>query len=585
MGVGLLKKGAAYVLSVSLVLGLVPMSAYAESIDADGEAEAIVQEEPQSELPPTEEESVPEEGAQDEVAPETVEQEAIAPEEAATDAVAPEATAIEDDLATNEGTDAADASDASATEQTAVDAEAVDATMAEQEPQESPDDQAEEAVLGPQATTIALGKHVDLQPNVTYTIQVPADGYLTLESISPAEEMVYVSSSPLGKYPSGSRLITSDVLAPEERMRGQNTWVGVKKGTVYIRSINACKGVTFAFHADAWRDYDEETRPIQLVPKGSPNRYKATAFMIAKDGSRPFDYYSFTLTKQTHVQLVASVTYMLQTNIEMYPHLYVRLYKGSVSSASSSASELDMLTLEADKSAFTREGYSLKGAGTVGDTYGKELTLEAGTYTVMVSAASVNAEYTLAVQDLSKRAFPDVKAGDWYEKVVYRAADLGLIAGYDDGRFGPNDPITRGQVAVVLWRMAGAPKGGSKVFPDNKNAKAYYYQAVRWAGSTGVVSGYADGRFGPNDKVTREQLAAMLANYARRIGGLKVTGSLSDFSRMKDATRVSSWARTSVGWCFRNKILSGSNGSVNPKGNATRAEAAKMLVGLYDLVK
>ena len=561
MGMGLLKKGTAYVLSVSLVLGLVPMSAYAESIDAEGEPAAIVQEEPQSELPPAEEESVPEEGA-------------------------PEATAIEDDLATNEGTDAADASDASAAEQPAVDAEAVDATMAEQEPQESPDDQAEEAVLEPQATTITLGKRVDLQPNVTYTIQVPADGYLTLESISPAEEMVYVSSSPLGKYLSGSRLITSDVLAPEERMRGQNTWVGVKKGTVYIGSINACKGVSFAFHADAWRDYDEETRPIQLLPKGSSNRYKATAFMIAKDGLRPFDYYSFTLTKQTHVQLVASVTYMLQTNIEMYPHLYVRLYKGSVSSGSSySAPVLDELALEADKSAFTREGYSLKGAGTVGDTYGKELTLEAGTYTVMVSAASVNAEYTLAVQDLSKRAFPDVKAGDWYEKVVYRAADLGLITGYADGRFGPKDPITRGQVAVVLWRMAGSPKGGSKVFPDNKNAKAYYYQAVRWAGSLSIVNGYADGRFGPNDKVTREQLATMLANYAQRVGGLKVTGSQLDFSGMKDAASVSSWARSAVGWCFRSKILSGSNGRVNPKGNATRAEAAKMLVGLYDLVK
>ena len=186
---------------------------------------------------------------------------------------------------------------------------------------------------------------------------------------------------------------------------------------------------------------------------------------------------------------------------------------------------------------------------------------------------------------IAARTFPDVPADAWFANVVSRAAGLGLISGYADGRFGPNDRITRGQVAVVLWNMAGrrAAGSGARDFPDVK-ATDYFYGAVRWASSTGVVSGYADGRFGPNDNVTREQLAAMLANYAKRVSGREVSGSASDFASMADGQSVSSWAVPAVGWCFRNRILSGSNGKVNPQGNATRAEASKMVVGLYDLL-
>lgn len=187
--------------------------------------------------------------------------------------------------------------------------------------------------------------------------------------------------------------------------------------------------------------------------------------------------------------------------------------------------------------------------------------------------------------------FKDVAADSWAFSTIHRAADAGIVSGYTDdktGSFGPGNSITRGQVAVTLWRMAGKPAAGAgaKSFPDNTDTQAYYYEAVRWASSVGVVSGYATGTFGPKDKVTREQLAVMLANYAKRVGGIKVSGSATDYVAMKDADTVASWAQRAVGWCFQNKIISGTKaGTVNPKGNATRAEAAKMLVGLYDLVK
>lgn len=140
-------------------------------------------------------------------------------------------------------------------------------------------------------------------------------------------------------------------------------------------------------------------------------------------------------------------------------------------------------------------------------------------------------------------------------------------------------------MAVILWNMMGKPTPGSSAgsFPD-VTADKYYYDAVRWAFSNGVVSGYANGWFGPDDSVTREQLAVMLANYARNVVHRQVSGSVADYSIMRDAGNVSPWARASVGWCFRNAILSGSNGNIMPQGNATRAQAAKMVVGLHDLL-
>ncbi len=186
----------------------------------------------------------------------------------------------------------------------------------------------------------------------------------------------------------------------------------------------------------------------------------------------------------------------------------------------------------------------------------------------------------------SFRVFPDVAAGTWYVNVVSRAADLNLISGYNDGRFGPNDKITRGQVAVILWNMSGNPaaKANAKRFGDVEASK-YYSNAISWASSAGVVNGYNTGKFGPDDPVTREQLTAMLANYMRNVASRKVVGSRADYAGMSDAAKVSDWAEASVGWCFKNGILNGTkDGRVNPKGNATRAEAAKMILKEHDLL-
>lgn len=192
----------------------------------------------------------------------------------------------------------------------------------------------------------------------------------------------------------------------------------------------------------------------------------------------------------------------------------------------------------------------------------------------------------------SNGQFTDVPKSHWAYSVIKRAAKLGLIMGYSGdhaGEFGPDDGITRAQVVVILWRLAGEPKdySGAKSFSDVSSGD-YYYKAVGWASANRVVSGYGGeyaGMFGPNDPVTREQLATMLANYADRIEGVSIDGYESSYSAMTDADTVSSYARSSLGWCYAYGLMTGGNGSIMPKEGATRAQAAKMVVALHDRVK
>lgn len=186
------------------------------------------------------------------------------------------------------------------------------------------------------------------------------------------------------------------------------------------------------------------------------------------------------------------------------------------------------------------------------------------------------------------RPFYDVPTYAWYAEPVTRAASLGIISGYASGGFGPNNIITRGQVAAILWNYAGkpGPKGTPKYFPDVSSGK-YYYDAVRWASSVGVVSGYDNGWYGTADPVTREQLATMLANYASKVGNRYVSGSFWDYYyETNDWWDVSDWAEESMGWCFRNGIISGTDdGYLCPKRGTTRAETAKMVVYLRDVFR
>ena len=194
--------------------------------------------------------------------------------------------------------------------------------------------------------------------------------------------------------------------------------------------------------------------------------------------------------------------------------------------------------------------------------------------------------------------FSDANRGDWYVEsgALDYAYAHGLISGYSGTDLvGAYDPIKRQDVAVILWRMAGEPEVAAGDSFEDVDYGDYYGPAVRWARATGVINGYqdADGAyrtFGPSDLVTREQLAAMIANYAEKVGGMTVSSNCAKLDALPDAGSVSGWARTSVGWCMDKDIMNGVNvegaAYAQPAGNAWRASMASMAAVLHrDVLK
>ncbi len=176
--------------------------------------------------------------------------------------------------------------------------------------------------------------------------------------------------------------------------------------------------------------------------------------------------------------------------------------------------------------------------------------------------------------------FADVPDDHWAETsgVIDRAVDEGIMLGYEGtDLFGPDDKISRAQVATVLWRIAGEPEADARDFYDVDYSK-WFGPAIEWARSTGVISGYGDSNtFGPDDDVTREQLAVMLGNYKQKVNGGSIASDRDRLGRFPDGGAPDSWAVDQVSWAVEQGIMGG-GGYIWPQNNATRAEAAKMFI-------
>lgn len=165
----------------------------------------------------------------------------------------------------------------------------------------------------------------------------------------------------------------------------------------------------------------------------------------------------------------------------------------------------------------------------------------------------------------------DVQGEDWFYHDVRYVHEKGLMKGTDNGHFSPNTNTTRSMIATLLWRLEGSPTWEHGMdFSDVKEGR-WYTPAICWAASAGVVKGYADGSYGPDDIITREQLALMLYRYA------KAPPAADDLSAFVDASAVSPWARDAMAWAVEQGILTGRGGGyLDPRGHATRAETAAM---------
>ena len=186
-------------------------------------------------------------------------------------------------------------------------------------------------------------------------------------------------------------------------------------------------------------------------------------------------------------------------------------------------------------------------------------------------------ETTSSGGDVSDR-FTDVKRDAWYHDAVQWAVDNGVMNGVSDDRFAPNDTCTRAMVVTMLWRMAGEPEANAPApFTDVKDG-AWYADAVTWAASTGAVTGMTADTFSPDTPVTREQLAAILYRYAQA-QGKGFEGEWMFLLDYPDAAEVSDWADEAMHWMVMHGIINGmGDGTLVPQANATRAQIAAMFM-------
>lgn len=169
--------------------------------------------------------------------------------------------------------------------------------------------------------------------------------------------------------------------------------------------------------------------------------------------------------------------------------------------------------------------------------------------------------------------FADADRSAWYHDGVHYCVENGLMMGTGKNTFAPNTAITRGMIVTILWRLEGSPIVSASLDYDDVTPENWYGEAVRWAAGAGVATGYGNGKFGPNDPITREQMAAMLWRYA---GSPHADGSLSSFA---DGAQISSWAQPAMIWAVERGLIAGvSNDWLNSRGQATRAQAATILM-------
>ena len=198
-----------------------------------------------------------------------------------------------------------------------------------------------------------------------------------------------------------------------------------------------------------------------------------------------------------------------------------------------------------------------------------------GTYTFTMPHGDVKIDATFAEDpDWVEPTLPftDVNEGDWFYDVVKYAYNEGLMTGTTKTTFEPNIATTRGMIVSMLSRLEGNPTAKSAGFADVADG-AWYANAVNWAASEGIVSGYSDTTFGPNDPITREQMAAILYNYAEYKG--EDVSARADLAGYTDSGSISSWATDVMQWAVSEELISGvTNDTLAPQGNATRAQVA-----------
>ncbi|HHV99816.1 MAG TPA: S-layer homology domain-containing protein [Clostridiaceae bacterium] len=183
--------------------------------------------------------------------------------------------------------------------------------------------------------------------------------------------------------------------------------------------------------------------------------------------------------------------------------------------------------------------------------------------------------YIVGVAGKWENPFADVSESDWFYDAVRFVYENGLMVGTGDTAFSPQVNTSRGMIVTILYRLEKLPKTSAVNPFDDVAAGKWYTDAVAWAAENGIVSGYGDGMFGPEDAITREQMAVILMNYSK-FKGYDVSMS-ADLSKYTDASSISSWAKDAISWANATALIQGDGAKLMPTGKAERCQVAAIL--------
>ena len=402
------------------------------------------------------------------------------------------------------------------------------------------------------------------------------DGQAVTEPITVTADTTYIAEWTANTYTitaSPSTLNFGSITEGEERPAAQtvtvkntgNQTVTLKQPTAENFEITTSDNLTL----NAGKSVTLTIQPKANLPRGS---YSEQIVVSNTNGEKAAITATFTVKEPPYT---GRYSYEITTDTSDNGSLTVDRY----------ATEGDKVTIDVTPD----QAYKLDELVVTANGKDVELTANSdGTYTFTMPSADVRITATFAedpdwtepeepATDVSD-IFLDVTPNAWYKDAIQYAYDNGLMTGVSDTEFAPEATTTRAMIVSILARLKGVTTAQAAGFADVDDNE-WYATAVNWAAANGVVNGYEDNTFQPNTAITREQLAAILMNYAAYKG--------EDVSNRADLTsytdQPSTWAQEAMQWAVAEGLISGvTNDQLQPQGNATRAQVAAILQRLLE---
>lgn len=437
---------------------------------------------------------------------------------------------------------------------------------------------------GDSKNAVVLAEHeLELDKAVTVTIPVPAS-FDTSKSVyvhHKKDGVTYVYEAYIAEKaltftnPHGFSQFTVSTVAPQAKI-GDTAYATLQD------AVNAVKnGDTITVLSDGDATVGREVSFNVVAGEHKVKIYAGSGYDLAVDGIS----YTCTAEKSSgggaHHDTSTGSSSSTKYDVDI-----AKVSNGDVEVSDDSAKKGDKVTI----TVMPDKGYEIEDVIVV-DEDGDEVKVsekDTGEYTFTMPASDVTVKVTFSEIETEENPthgqhpFADVSSTSWYSNAVQYVYENSLMNGVTSSTFAPDSNVNRAMIAQILYNMKNpTEKATVSAFSDVAPTE-WYAEPINWVVWQGYMSGYGDGKFGPNDALTREQLVTTLWRYS----GSPMTASVSSLSVFSDASAISDYAKQAMAWAHTSGVISGNgNGTVNPKGTATRAEIAQILMNFCENVK